>query len=168
METEPVRIELPKPQGYRCFACGTINPMGLNMSFYSLGQTVRSDVTLGEFHVGWENIAHGGLISTILDETMAWAVIAFKRVFFVTRSMEIRYLRPVLVNVPLTAIGEIEADTPGKSCVVKGALVDAEGTKLASAVAEMSILPEKRLHMLPPKYKGDMEIIFGQMIALLG
>jgi acyl-coenzyme A thioesterase PaaI-like protein len=160
--------DLPKSEGYRCFACGTNNPLGLGMSFYNLGKTVRSDIVLNEHHVGWENLAHGGIISTILDEIMGWTVIAFKRVFFVTRSIEIHYLRPVEVNSPLTAIGEIEADSAPKGCSTKGALLDAHGKKLAEGRAEMTYLSAKRLPLLPEQYKRDMLELFEQMRQLLG
>jgi acyl-coenzyme A thioesterase PaaI-like protein len=162
------RIELPKPEGYRCFGCGTMNPCGLKMSFYSQGESVRSDIILNDHHVGWENIAHGGIISTVLDETMAWTVVAFRQVFFVTRSIEIRYLRPVQVNVPLTAIGEIDPEPVAKGCRVVGSLVDGEGSKMALAKAEMAFLPEKRLPLLPDKYRKDMERVFQEMRELLG
>jgi acyl-coenzyme A thioesterase PaaI-like protein len=167
MESELKKIDIPKPQGYYCFACGTGNPMGLNMSFYCLGNTVRSDLSLTGHHVGWENIAHGGIISTILDEIMGWTVIAFQRVFFVTRSIEVRYLRPVSVNIPLTAIGEIESLNLPRGCSVQGTLLDAEGTKLATAKADMAFIPEKRLNILPEAYKNDMIRLFGEIEQLL-
>jgi len=113
MSDEQKKILIPRLEGYHCFACGTENPIGLKMSFYCLGRTVRSDLTLSEKHVGWENIVHGGVISTVLDEIMGWAVIAFKREFFVTRKIEVRYLRPVTVHTPVTAIAEIDPDLSG-------------------------------------------------------
>jgi acyl-coenzyme A thioesterase PaaI-like protein len=166
--TKGVKKDLPKSQGYHCFACGTSNPVGLGMSFYSLGNTVRSDMVLSEHHVGWENLAHGGIISTILDEIMGWTVIAFKRVFFVTRTIEVQYLRPVEVNSPITAIGEIEADFSPKGCSTKGVLLDVHGKKLAEGRAEMSYLSVKRLPLLPEQYKKDMLALFEQMRDLLG
>jgi len=29
---------IPKLQGYNCFACGTANPIGLNLSFLQTGE----------------------------------------------------------------------------------------------------------------------------------
>jgi len=68
--TEEERIEIPKPSGYNCFACGTANPIGLHLNFFRSGDYVCSEITLDRYHGGWENIAHGGIISTILDEVM--------------------------------------------------------------------------------------------------
>jgi uncharacterized protein (TIGR00369 family) len=167
MMTKGERKDLPKSLGYRCFACGTDNPTGLGMSFYSIGKTVCSDITLGEHHVGWENLAHGGIISTILDEIMGWTVIAFKRIFFVTRSIQVNFLRPVEVNSQLTAVGEIETDFAPKGCSTKSTLFDAQGKKLAEGRAEMAYLSGKRLPLLPDQYKKDMLKLFEQMRELL-
>lgn len=166
-KTTANRIQLPKAAGYRCFACGTHNPIGLQMSFYLEGATVRSDITLSEHHCGWENIAHGGIISTVLDEVMGWTVLTFKRDFFVTKSIEVRFLKPVMVETPLMAIGNIESESPRGGCRVKGALVGADGVKLASAKAEMTFLSENRLQFLPERYREEMLNIFREMDALV-
>jgi hypothetical protein len=73
------RIPLPRLEGYDCFGCGTNNPIGLRMTFYRQGDAVCSDVVLKRDHVGWQNMAHGGIISTLLDEVMAWTVIYLNR-----------------------------------------------------------------------------------------
>ena len=163
------RIAIPKIEGYHCFGCGSRNPQGLNMSFYVAGDSVRSDLILNAHHVGWEGIAHGGIVSTILDEIMGWTVIAFKRVFFVTRSMEVRYLRPVPIDEPLTALGQL-ADGDGSGpggCRVSGALLDGQGSRLAEARADMAYLSPKRLHMIPAQYRIEMERLFGEIGRLL-
>lgn len=162
------RINLPKPDKTGCFGCGTDNPLGLSLSFYSLGKTVRSDLMLTQHHMGWENLAHGGIISTVLDEVMGWTVLAFKRVFFVTRKIEVRYLRPVELNVPLTAVGEIESDAAPKGCTAVGWLLDGEGRKLAEGQAQMTYLIGKRLPLLPNAYRVTMERLFEEIRELLG
>jgi acyl-coenzyme A thioesterase PaaI-like protein len=161
------RIDLPKPEGDGCFGCGAGNPLGLNMSFYCLGKTVRSDISLSAHHMGWENIAHGGIISTILDEIMGWTVIAFRRIFFVTRTIEVRFLRPIPLKSPLTAVGEIAADHALKGCSTTGYLMDAGGMRLAEGRAEMVYLSEKRLPVLPAQYRRDMLKLFEQIGKLL-
>ena len=167
MTSKSERILLPRIEKSGCFACGTDNPKGLGMSFYAVGKTVRSDISLSKHHMGWENLAHGGIISTILDEIMGWTVIAFRRGFFVTRKMEVHYLRPVELHAPLTVVGEIESDFSLKGCSTKGALLDAQGKKLAEAWAEMRYLSGKRLPMLPEHYRKGMLELFERMRELL-
>ena len=103
---------ISKVKGYHCFACGTANPIGLNLNFYRLGDTVCSDITLGRSYEGWENLVHGGIISTLLDEVMSWTIIYFKKVFFVTRKMDVKYIKPVKVGMPLTVKGKLMDSPP--------------------------------------------------------
>ena len=59
---DEVLQNIPKLEGTHCFACGTDNPIGLNLSFYRQGDYICSDFTLGKNHEGWENMAHGGIV----------------------------------------------------------------------------------------------------------
>jgi len=161
-----VRTALPHIDGYRCFCCGTDNPRGLKMSFYRLGDSVRSDLVLDDHCVGWENIVHGGIITAVLDEVMAWTVIAFDRKFFVTRGLEIKFLRPVQVRVPLTAVGEILPGAKEGSRTTRGTLQNEGGAKLAVAKAEMVFLDEKRLALLPDAYRRTMTGLFASIETL--
>lgn len=58
-----------------CFACGDLNPEGLHMEVFRDNGRARAEVTLRQVHQGWRDMAHGGLVSTILDEIMAHAVV---------------------------------------------------------------------------------------------
>jgi acyl-coenzyme A thioesterase PaaI-like protein len=151
---------IPKLQGYRCFACGTANPIGLNLSFYQQGGYICSDITLGKNHGGWENMAHGGIASTLLDEVMSWAMIYFKRVFFVTRRMDIKYLRPVPLHTPLTAKGKIQEEKR-PLCKAKGLIQDGDGNTLARAQAIFAILSQEDLPLVPNELKTEMSRLFG-------
>lgn len=162
------RIPLPQLQGYYCVGCGTENPRGLHLKFYRQGDTVCSDLTLPPELEGWQGIAHGGTLSLVLDEIMAWAVIAFERILFVTGRMEVVYRRPVPVDAPLTARGRVADDPYPRGCIATGEILDAEGTVLATARAEMVRLPASRLKLIPQKLKDDMEQLFAEMKRLHG
>jgi acyl-coenzyme A thioesterase PaaI-like protein len=153
------RVSIPKLQGYTCFACGTANPIGLNLSFYRQGSYICSDITLGKNHEGWENMAHGGIASTLLDEIMSWAMIYFKRTFFVTRTMSIKYLRPVPLHAPLTAKGRIEGQKR-RLCKGKGFIQDGDQKILARAEATFALLSDEELHLVPDKLKAEMNDLF--------
>ena len=58
-----------------CFACGELNPEGLHMEVDRGNGRARAEVTLRQTHQGWKDMAHGGVVSTILDEIMAHAVV---------------------------------------------------------------------------------------------
>ncbi len=153
------RRPIPSIQGYHCFACGTENPVGLHMSFHSLGDEVVSEVTLPAHLVGWENMAHGGVVSTLLDEIMAWTVLYFRRSFCVTREIRVRFLAPVRVGEPVIVSGRIvEGEQSRKyACKVAGKVIDAgSGKVLARAQADFAILRDEQLSLLPENVRKDM------------
>jgi uncharacterized protein (TIGR00369 family) len=154
------RIELPKVQGHSCFACGTANPIGLNLEFYRLGDFVCSDVVLEKYYEGWENMAHGGIISTLLDEVMSWTILYFKRIFFVTRKMEVKYVRPVLIGIPLQVRGRLMNETREGLVGVQAEIRDERKKILCKAVGEFVELPAERLAVVPEGLKKDMEELF--------
>lgn len=160
------KILLEKVDGHTCFACGRANPIGLQMNFYRECDSICSDITLGEYHVGWENIAHGGIISTMLDEVMSWAVLYFKRSFFVTRKMDIKYVKPVPVGKQLTVRGSISGSshTGGTEKVrAKGWIVDNKGHLLARSSGEFVLLPKEKLADVPDGMKQEMLTLFERL-----
>jgi len=156
-------IEIPKLQGYGCFACGTANPIGLNLQFYLAGEELCSDITLGKNYEGWANMAHGGILSTLLDEVMSWTIIVFKRVFFVTRKMEVKYIKPVMIGTPLTVKGRIAEESKNPKIKAKAEVCDQEGTLFARAKGEFIVLPEERLSQVPDRLKQDMNELFQRL-----
>lgn len=162
-EMNEERILFPKLRGHHCFACGTDNPYGLNLQFYAVGDSVCSDVTLDRYRVGWEGMAHGGIISTLLDEIMAWTIVYFKRVFFVTRKMEVRYLKPVPVETPLTLRGRFGKDMAYPRIAVRGEVLNGNGELLAHSIGEFVALGEEKLHLVPKGLKSDMQALFDRL-----
>ena len=59
---------------------------------------------------GWEGIIHGGILCTILDEVMAWALVA-QDSWGVTARMSIDFRRPVTVGQAIRAEGWIAEST---------------------------------------------------------
>jgi acyl-coenzyme A thioesterase PaaI-like protein len=154
------RIPIPKLQGHFCFACGTANPIGLNLQFYRSNESVCTDITLGKYHEGWQNMAHGGIISTLLDEVMSWTIIYSKRIFFVTRRMEIKYIRPVLIGVPLTVRGHLTGEKKSPFIGAIAEVSDKEGQLLAKATGEFVEIAQEKLDLVPEGLKEDMVRLF--------
>jgi acyl-coenzyme A thioesterase PaaI-like protein len=154
------RIEIPKVQGHFCFACGTANPIGLNLHFYRSNESICTDITLGKYHEGWQNMAHGGIISTLLDEVMSWTILYFRRVFFVTRRMEVKYVRPVSIGVALTAKGRLTEEKRRPFIGVTGELFDDKQQVLARATGDFVELPQDKLELVPEGLKEDMLALF--------
>jgi acyl-coenzyme A thioesterase PaaI-like protein len=158
------RVEIPKPQGYNCFACGTANPIGLNLQFFRAGDCVCSEITLGKYHAGWENISHGGILSTILDEVMSWTILYFKRAFFLTRKMEVKYIKPVLVGTPLIIKGKlVEAKESDNRIKVRAEIRDNSGNLLTISSGEFVLIGKEDLS---PALEGSKKEIFALIESL--
>ena len=82
----------------QCFACGADNASGLHVRFTRNGDRgCRAEFVAGASHVGWPNLMHGGLIFTLMDEAVAWAL-AYEGLRGVTGKAEVRFRLPVNVG----------------------------------------------------------------------
>jgi len=160
MSTDESRVPIQKLQGHHCFACGTDNPIGLNMQFYRMGDMICSDIVLERNHEGWEGMAHGGIISTLLDEVMSWTVLYFKRTFLVTRKMDMKYIKSVPLGVPLTVRGKILDDTCTPKIEIRGEIVDAQKKLLVRSRGEFVMLAENQLSSVSNGLKQEMIDMF--------
>lgn len=128
--------ELPRSDAHNCFGCSPSNPHGLQMTFRTDGKAVFSDVAVPGHLCGWSNLAHGGVLFTILDEIMSWAAIYLLRRITVTQSMRIEFMKPVTVGSSLAARGTI-VSTSGKHDVrTEGEIRTAQGDLCAGAQAD--------------------------------
>lgn len=93
-----------------CFGCGPKNPIGLQLRF-SLDDTGRCTATFTgtENHVGYNNIIHGGIIFTALDDVMSNALY-LRNKKAVTARADIRYRNPLYVGQPVELFGWIESE----------------------------------------------------------
>jgi uncharacterized protein (TIGR00369 family) len=92
---------------HNCFACGDKNPIGMQLHI-ELGEgTASTTWTPGEDYVGWEDKVHGGLLSTLLDEVMAWAPSSYDS-WAVTAEMNIRFRAPANPGETLSARGWVD------------------------------------------------------------
>jgi len=116
-----------------CFGCGEQNPIGLRLKFHRIGDEVQANFTPKKAHEGYAAMMHGGIVSTLLDEAMSWAVID-RGHLAVTAKMEIEFKRPVPVTEPLIVIGRVERDRR-RLVEAAGELRSESGDLLATAHA---------------------------------
>ncbi|MDX1959033.1 MAG: PaaI family thioesterase [Leptospiraceae bacterium] len=90
-----------------CFACGNENPVGLKLVFYRTENKIFTKYFIDKKFVGWENLTHGGILTTILDEVMAWTAIELTKKFMLTKSFQVEFLNPVPAGQEITAHGKI-------------------------------------------------------------
>ena len=77
-----------------CFACGNANERGLHMTFRLEGDRTICDYTPCGYQQGYPGRMHGGIVSTLIDEAMGWAVY-HARQWGATARLNIRYRQPV-------------------------------------------------------------------------
>jgi len=85
---------LKLPHTKSCFVCGLHNPQGLKLDLETDGQIVRAKFVLRAEHVGFRETIHGGIISTVLDEAMVWAVGVRTKRFAYCAELNVRFLQP--------------------------------------------------------------------------
>ncbi|MCS7050978.1 MAG: PaaI family thioesterase [Thermomicrobium sp.] len=91
-----------------CFGCGEANPIGLRLAFYRRGEAVEAAFAARPEHEGYSGFVHGGILATLCDEAMSWAVIAHTKRLMVTARMEIVYRQAVRVGQALLVRGWVE------------------------------------------------------------
>jgi acyl-coenzyme A thioesterase PaaI-like protein len=160
MAHEEKKVPIKKLKGHNCFACGTENPIGLNLEFYRRSDAICADFMPGRNHEGWENMVHGGIVSTLLDEVMSWTVIVLKKTFLVTRKMDFKYIRPIPVKIPLTVTGRILDETSPPKITVRGEIRDDEKRLLVRGRGEFVMMSPENLSDVPEQLKKDMLALF--------
>jgi uncharacterized protein (TIGR00369 family) len=154
---------IPSRQDHNCFACGVRNPHGLHMRFATNGQILESRLTLPEHHCSWENVAHGGISATLLDEIMGWAAIHLLRRLVLTKTMQVEFLKPVYVGQPIRVTGKIKERLNDREVVMAGELRDDHGNLRARATGTYALIKPKtaqRLKIMGPEAMADfMEIV---------
>jgi acyl-coenzyme A thioesterase PaaI-like protein len=90
-EGTPLRVE----DDGMCFCCGVRNPIGLKLTFETLpGERLRTEWAPRPEHMGFQDIVHGGLVATVLDEVMIRLLYA-RGIRAVTAELKTRFLKPL-------------------------------------------------------------------------
>jgi len=117
-----------------CFGCSAANDRGLGLVFERRDGLVEARTTLGDSFAGYEGFVHGGIVATLLDEAMGWAILELAGHFAVTRSLTVDFRRPVMVDRPLRVHARIGGEEADGALRVEAGIVDSRERLLASAV----------------------------------
>ena len=97
------REPLP-PHHPHCLGCGPENPASVGLKMERDGERVRGSVTLDDRHQGAPGYAHGGAVTTILDDALGMLLFVLRRPA-VTARIEVDFRRPAYLSHPF----EVEA-----------------------------------------------------------
>ena len=100
---------------------------------------------------GWDGIAHGGIVCTILDEVMAWSLAASEN-WGLTARFAVDFTRPVPIGVPIHAEGRLTSSRR-RLMETAATIVDGHGSLLATAAATYVAADEMRKRELQARYR---------------
>lgn len=95
-----------------CFVCGINNELGLNASFYEMDNGELVGIFKPkDYHQGYPGRMHGGIASTILDETVGRAIlIKDKDIWGVTIDLNLKFRKPIPLNETVKVVAKLTSE----------------------------------------------------------
>ncbi len=124
-----------------CFVCGEENPKGMHLKFRRENGRVYGRFTLSKYYQGYDGVIHGGIISLILDESMAYLQSFEER--FLTGKITVRFHSPLYVGEEVKVEAWIEEERK-RFKVTRAVMRKASGEKVAEAEALMFVFKERK------------------------
>lgn len=120
-----------------CFVCGKKNQIGLKLEFKENSQSkeIEADVIFPPHLQGWQNTVHGGLLATVLDETMIKAA-AMAGSKCVTAEITVKYKKPAITGTTYLACGRT-LEVRGRIVTAESRISDATGQIYAQASGKL-------------------------------
>lgn len=163
MESMDDYKQLPNSRDNHCFGCSPVNPSGLQMKFFTNDSAVISRIAIPAHLCGWNNLVHGGVLTTILDEIMSWSAIYLLKRVPLTKSIAIDFLKPVYVESALKAEGIVLDDKGKREAVMAGRIYNENDVccvKATGTYAVFSPAVAKRLKITDQQSLKWFEQIF--------
>ncbi len=133
-----------------CFACGPKNSSGLKLFFRHKDKGVETSFEFNSTYQGFPNYMHGGIISTILDETMNRAALS-QNYWVLTAQLNITFKQPIIINQEIYAYGEVKRKI-GKLIVIEAFIQLLDKSIAATATGSFSIIPDDKLRHMTKEY----------------
>jgi len=138
---------------HHCFGCGDLNEHGLHLRFTPdpKGNGVSAMFLPASRVEGYTGVVHGGIISTVLDEVMAWSLYRHD-IWAVTGTLTTRYRKPIRIGEETRATGFLVQDR--RRAVEMRAEIRrvADGTVLADATATFIRVAEDQARAWQERY----------------
>ncbi|MFX0098649.1 MAG: PaaI family thioesterase [Candidatus Hodarchaeota archaeon] len=114
-----VRVQRDYPVDYvpACFGCSPTNPIGMRLQFFTKpgDKYVVTRYVVEKHYCGFPAFAHGGIIGLIFDEVMAYTTYNVFKKFGLTKQIEMKFIKPVLIGKPMFIRGWVhEVEEKGK------------------------------------------------------
>jgi uncharacterized protein (TIGR00369 family) len=150
---------------HKCFGCSQTNEYGLKMTFYGGDDSVISKLAVPEHLCGWNNLVHGGVISTILDEVMGRGAIHLLKRLPMTKSFTVDFMKPVYIGSEINAEGRVLEVTGEREARLEGIIYNAEGAVCARSTGLFALFtPEaaRKKGILSMEAINELEAMISQ------
>ncbi len=154
---------MPNIRGNRCFFCGDANPQGLHMKFFTDGERFFSNLTIPGYLSGWNDIAHGGITSALLDEIMCWAASHHLKKLVLTKTLTIDFIKPVMTGVEIRAEGKVHEIVNERETIMKGFIYSNKNELLAQGtgrLATFTLEEARKMNFLDKHSLKEAELMF--------
>lgn len=141
MTTNDTPVRLPNSDNHNCFACSRSNPHGLQMTFFADRESVHSRITVPAHLCGWGTVIHGGILSTILDETMGWTGIYLLESVAVTKTMSVEFLKLLYVGDEIRSEGRIIRRNGKREVELAAQITNTKGGVCTTSQGVFTLMP---------------------------
>lgn len=155
----------PFPAYPACPVCGDadVNPAALGVRWFwdSDREVAVGRFTPGPLNAGYRGVLHGGVLTALLDECLAWACAVAKRAYCVTGELDVRFMTPARLGETI--------DVSARTLTAWGRYVRAEaearaagGELLARATSTFAALSREaslELHAALDLRPGDVDVL---------
>ncbi len=158
-------IRIPNMENHNCFGCSTENQFGLHLQFFTDGEHILAFPEVPPHLCGWENIIHGGITATILDEIMGWSVLYLLKKFPMTKTMTVDYLKPLYIGEKLKVVGSVIHIQTDREARIRGELYNQNQELCARAEGIFATFPPKvlqKMGVVRPEMAAEFERIIQQ------
>lgn len=140
MEEKLIRLE----GSPGCFICDNngSNPRALGLKLYwdEVKQEVEIPFEPDQTWCGFEDVVHGGLAASVMDEGMAWVVKMATGSWAFTADYRICYKKTVLPGQKYLVRAKV-SENKGRTIIAQSLLLDADGKTVAQS--EATLIPAK-------------------------
>ena len=119
----------------QCLVCGSANPIGLKLLFRVEGDELVTEWVAEKRFQGYADVLHGGIIATILDETMVNLPWKRDSVPVISAELNVRFIQPAKIGERLifrAKAGDVSKRLISTTSICK----TASGTLIAEATAK--------------------------------
>ena len=131
-------------EGYDCFGCAPDNPIGLHMEFFEEGEQVICFWRPQEHYEGWVGVLHGGIVSTLVDETAGWVVTRKLQAAGMTSRLNMRFHKPLMSNETQITIKAHLAELRRNIATIVATVENAHGEVCAEGQAIYFVLSDEK------------------------